>query len=170
MYRQIENQDILTPNKPRRKWKRWLLSLFLIAMIPVQYLNHTGFCYSEMRYLTGRELLDNYLSQHWGYEVLTPEERVEKLKSIPDYPYNAQVSSKSTSKFEKFFGLYQFQVSYYGPNFRRSDRKDYPYTGYYSSVDTCGLKFETFSEPLTQDAYEHRISAIKRFGADRIND
>lgn len=50
-------QDIEPKTTPRRKWKRWVALLLLLIIGPTQYLNHTGFCYAEMKYLSERDIV-----------------------------------------------------------------------------------------------------------------
>lgn len=66
-----------------KKWskKRWALVIFLTVMVPVQFLNNTGFCYSEMRYVPERELVDRFLfSRKWL--DMTEAEKAQKIAGM----------------------------------------------------------------------------------------
>ena len=59
--------------------ERFILLLLLIPFLVTQYLNHTGFCYADLKYPNEREIVDRYLFE--GKEKdMTFEDKVAYVK------------------------------------------------------------------------------------------
>lgn len=112
------------------------LILLLILIGIVQYLNFTGFCYADMRYLKEREIIDRFLFKERA-DTLTNEEKrkIIQERKRGEYPYAYWISgepwtlSKTEKIINKIFGYY-----YYELNTASNDKL----SAY--SVNACGTK------------------------------
>lgn len=153
-------------------WKKRVLTIVLAAMVPVQFLNFTGFCYSEMRYLSDLEL--TYAGVTFPDETeLSPEDRQRMIQREGEpFPFCCRVDGEPSwiapeVRFvDKLLGHYVYRVVSYSPN-PHTDAKDYqryPYYVAYSSINACGKdkNYETGTSK-TREVYEANIQQIKKF-------
>ena len=141
--------------------KKWLwLIIPLAILLPVQFLNHTGFCYGEMRYLSEQELIDRFLFRKAG-DDMGFEEKVEAAKHRPypgwasgiEYPSCCRIDKTNTGGFwRNFFGLYDSYLVYYFPRSQEAiqgshDKSPYVDGGFY--INACGKKSRDMGEIYT---------------------
>ena len=149
-----------------------MLLLALVLLIPTQYLNHTGFCYAEMKYLNEREIIDRLLFKDRAQQR-TLEERVRTMKERngAEYPYCCRAVRPTSSRFDLYdavhrsLGLYVLQVTIINPNeyyLAHPGRGREPYDARYISVNACGtFAPDEYGEDITQKEYEDLLEANK---------
>lgn len=168
MMKQEEKQSQEEQNKqPPVKWKRWILLALLLVIGPTQFLNHTGFCYSEMRYLSERELVDRYLFGKKA-DTMTLEEKVEKTQEQGgEYPNCCRLNGQFFKDYEGFinniFGNYVYEVEEHFLQINPIEKK-YPYEVVYSSMNACGENrgLDKFSTTDDEKNYKFNIKMIKQ--------
>ena len=138
-------------NETRLKWKRWLLLGIVLVLVPTQYLNHTGFCYAEMRYLNEREIVDRYLFGNKSDSMNFEEKRVfmKEQRDGAEYPNCCRFGGEVTehdlgfmesdegnySLYKTMWGLFLYTIKRYLPH--KSEKSDL-FTSMTSIVDQCG--------------------------------
>lgn len=140
-----------TPEKPRLKWKRWVLLGVFLVLGPTQYLNHTGFCYAEMRYLNERELVDRFLFGDKADSMSFEEKRVfmNEQRDGAEYPnccrFEGEVNERDLGFLEMDEESYWFQKTILGlfmykikRDLPRNSKKDDLFTSMTSAMDQCG--------------------------------
>ncbi|MCB1782818.1 MAG: hypothetical protein KDI13_02380 [Alphaproteobacteria bacterium] len=154
--------------KPRRKWKQWILFVFFLIIGPTQYLNHTGFCYQEMRYLDKREIVDGFLfSKKYGRHIevsnirnmtLGEKKKIMKVRGIETYPNNCRIQSINQNVIYLFYNLECVR-----PHPEKSENL-YAFEVTYYSIDACGKKHNFMSEILTgEESYNIQIERNKKY-------
>lgn len=157
--------------------KKWLWIIVpLVILLPTQYLNHTGFCYSEMRYLNERELLDYFI---FGSKATVMSE--EEKKAIVAQRWNGAVypdccritdepfwlrSSPFRFWDKTLVGQYLYQVTYHAPDMRmlaNSSRE--PFMEYNSALNSCGtaVKGDSPSIDINEIAYKNALEQNKKY-------
>ncbi|GEM_PF-2081995 len=140
-----------TQKKIRLKWKLWLLLGILIVLVPTQYLNHTGFCYAEMKYLNERELVDRYLFGDKADSMSLEEKQLfmKEQRDGAEYPDCCRFGGEVTEHdlgfmesdednywlYKTIWGLFLYTIDRYLPH--KSEKNDL-FTSMTSIVDQCG--------------------------------
>lgn len=146
---------------------------FIGLFCATMFLNHSGFCYQEMRYLAQQELMDRAL---FGFEAgamsLKDKKHAMKNRSSPtgageiEYPNCCRVTSKYPylDKFgpdtNKFFGWYVYSFTVYYPMTSAiTDRHPYEYSE--TALSSCGFKVRgtALTMDISKDSY---FNALKR--------
>lgn len=149
-----------------------MLLLALVLLIPTQYLNHTGFCYDEMKYLNEREIIDRLLFKS-GAETMTFDEKVKTMKERngAEYPYCCRAVRPKSRRvdlseiIDRSLGRYVLQVTIIRPNeyyLAHPGRGREPFDAKYISVNACGtFAPDAYGEDITQKEYEDLLEANK---------
>jgi len=163
----------------KRFKKRWLFLVVLLILGATQYLNHTGFCYAEMRYLSERELVDRFLFGEKA-DVMSFDEKVEAAKNrgyptgvgeieypacckIDGEPFMLDKFSKFTNK--TFVGRYLFKFEGYIPIKRSNSTTRHPYEYIISAVNSCGgvMGADSTSIDVSKTSYENHLEMNKKY-------
>lgn len=178
------NREEIKP-APRRKWKRWVCLAALLIIGPTQYLNHTGFCYAEMRYLNERELVDRFLFKDKARHM-TFDEKVAYMKeqrSGTDYPNCCRLFDVDRPTLDDLesddldyrllrtiLGKYLYKVEIYTNQAAYSARKltpnsnVHPYKIHAVAVDQCGrTHWGLDSYDLTENVYRKKLMTSKEY-------
>lgn len=149
-----------------------MLLLALVLVIPTQYLNYTGFCYAEMKYLNEREIVDRLLFKD-GALTMTFEGKVRTMKERngAEYPYCCRAFRPTSRRvdlseiIDRSLGRYVLQVTIIRPNeyyLAHPGRGREPYDAKYISVNACGTYApDAYGEDITQKEYEDLLEANK---------
>ncbi|MGE4313129.1 MAG: hypothetical protein AB7E85_02500 [Pseudobdellovibrionaceae bacterium] len=159
----------------KKIFKRWWFLVLVLALFCMQSLNHTGFCYSEGRYLSENELIDRYL---FGPDAkqMSQEEKTEASKNreyptgIGEIAYPECCSAKDghflnnkVSHFlnRTFLGKYLFEVTAYFPVKGKELSSEYHYIEIITHVDACGrsISGDSLAIGLNEGQYKN---ALKR--------
>lgn len=137
-----------------------LLALFLA----IQALNFTGFCYSEVRYLTDREIT------HSGMFNSSAEQKQSDLAKLDCCQITGEPSSWSfwTSIINKLLGNYRYEVVSY---LRGSEPHEISNEFFVRlvTVNSCGLDpYYVAGASVTREIYELRTNQIEQFWKDRM--
>ena len=158
--------------------KTWLWILIPIAiLLPLQFLTMTGFCYSEMRYLSKRELVDRVLFDsdfRKGSITLTQEEktRIAEDRYSAKYPNFCKVNGRPfdlkgwESLLNSIVGLKFFEVECVYPRPVSDIHEDSTEKFFwsYSSVDACATKIvDTSGSGATEKEYESFLRKNQNF-------
>ena len=159
----------------------WLLIyfvIFILLILPVQYLNQTGFCYGEMRYLNEQELLDRHLfgkdadkmTMHAKLSILEERNkdprRSYKLINYPDCCHvskNHMSTTPSDRFWQNFFGSYIYSLNIYLQR-KKEDIASYddnsPYYQTIYELHTCGISSdEVGGITISKKEYESAIQS-----------
>lgn len=125
--------------------KKWiLLSLILAFLLPIQFLNQTGFCYEEMKYLGEQDIIDRFLfNENQVNASYQDKVALLKKKSGAKYPECCELSKKPMwlDDWEQYFnalwGHYLFGISYLYPEKSENNRKTI-YVERFYAVNACG--------------------------------
>ena len=139
-------------NKLPKKYIIW--PILLLVFLPWQYLNLSGFCYKEKRYIPERELIDRYLSMQ---PLLNG-----KSRSLDDYPNCCKITLHSSSNSgigillnSIIFNLVFYEVVTYFP---REDVSSHPKNSFYQSygsIDSCGTQtIPGYGISMSREEYE----------------
>src|SRR5688500_1407618 len=79
----------------------WLLVFLFLAALPIEFLNFSGFCYREGRYLSEKELIGQFLL-HEPWRKNDREEYELKQKILSMTPQEKE--KKITENWERNFG------------------------------------------------------------------
>lgn len=122
-----------------------LIPMFIVFAV-VQYLNFTGFCYEQKRYITKDELL-----KIAGGEIL--EENPDCCEITDKY-----FADESSDDFlNKLFGRYHYGVTTY-----LKDYNDYPYYVSYIAINQCGKVIDYTGINATEEQYNSNIKFIRK--------
>ncbi|MCL4676977.1 MAG: hypothetical protein KJ017_00105 [Alphaproteobacteria bacterium] len=149
---------------PKRRIGRVRMSLLLglLLLMSTQYLNHTGFCYAEMKYLSERELMDRVLFGS-NARSMTDNEKVDDLRARTgaEYPDCCRVSkfafgwSRFTILFNSALGNYRYGFEYSYPADKAKTGSEDLFQWYEHSINSCGSSAHTgFGESNSQASYE----------------
>ncbi len=157
-----------------------VIGMLLLTIFGVtQYLNHTGFCYAEKRYLSERELVDRYLFGEKA-DAMSFEEKVEaaKHRSYPtgvgeiEYPACCKIDGEpfmldELSRFanKTFIGKYLFEFEGYIPIKRSNSTTRHPYEYIISAVDSCGgvTGADSTSIDVSKSSYENALERNRKY-------
>lgn len=160
----------------KRLKKRWFVFIALFSIFAItQYFNHTGLCYSEMRYLDKVEMVDRFLFGD-DYKNMSFEEKVEaaKRRGYPTgvgeikYPECCRVShdlnwpDSFTKTLNSMLGSRIFLlVSYFPVEPYTSSR--HPYMEFNNYIGPCGERFKGFSPSMdvSESSYENELRINK---------
>ena len=145
--------------------------VFLCAWLIVGSLNATGFCVSEGRYLSDRELLERYVVSSRFFKVDTSSLTAAQAKEI-NFPdccriYSVPSYSSVTGAYVlPFFGA----ARVYGVNAYFLDKEKLnqgaaePAKEIFSDIDSCGKRVdrEPFSMSTTVHYYQSLTSSIHK--------
>jgi hypothetical protein len=146
--------------------KKWYgLTLLLLLFLPIKFLNHSGFCYSKMSYLSERELIDIHLFGKEA-EYISFDEKVKTLKEREgiEYPYGCIVIDNMNIKMSWDEKLYQliFGKKDYGLNCLKVTVNDKSnnirYSNVIKNITSCGSGgFDPFGEEISKESYNAGI-------------
>jgi len=156
----------------KRFKKRWVLWAVLVVLGSTQYLNHTGFCYAEKRYLSERELVDRYLFGAKA-DVMSFEEKVSYVANrwngaeypacckIDGEPFMLDKFSRFTNK--TFVGRYLFELERYIPVVETYGR--HPYENRITALDSCGktMGADSTSIDVSKASYENSLERNRKY-------
>lgn len=157
---------------------RVILMLGLLLLMSTQYLNHTGFCYADMRYLTEKELTDRML---FGDEsrTMSDEQKRDLLKERDgaEYPDCCRVYknrfgwSASETLFNSTLGNYRYGFDYYYPAEKAKVGTGDQFKWQYYSTNSCGRNaYPDFGESLSQESYNASLSSNSRYWKELEDD
>lgn len=155
-----------------KKTLAFFIGLPLLAY--VQFFNFTGFCYSEMRYLSDLEL--TYAGIAFAASPpISAEDRQKaiKLENEP-YPFCCRLTGEpgwidaEWLFLNKLVGNYRYAVNGYIANPDKSD-KTRPYYEVLSSVNACGKKagYQTAIE-IDAWTYETYTQGIRKYWQEKL--
>jgi len=125
--------------------------ILLIAFITIEYLNFTGFCYSEIRYLAKEELLKRGMGEIY--------EENPNCCAIFESPH---FNSGMDNFLNSFFGRHLFgMIANYAREKPLSSDHDYPYYSNHYYMTSCGKSHFDFGETIKEDQYLAEINSIK---------
>lgn len=131
--------------------------IFLVIFSIIQYLNFTGFCYSERRYLSEEELLRRGAGKIY-------EENPDCCYIYNDYEGKSQ--SYNVDYFvNNLFGNHLFGLVYVSKREISPYDHDYPPTPYkkgWGSITACGVGDEDYAENITEKEYKKFIESVKQ--------
>lgn len=146
------------------------LAILFIGILTLQFLNFSGFCYSEFRYLSERELVKNFL---FGADNSESSEIIlaQKLKETRggEFPSCCRVDGEPWSLslgdkiLNKIAGRYFYLIRTNFPNSHvQGDEDSYVITDY--SVDACGIKsYDSSSEFITEPVYKAHLKSTDNY-------
>ena len=147
--------------------KKWLWILIPIAiLLPFQFLTMTGLCYSEMRYLSKRELVDRTLFSE-NASKMSLDEKVQEMKARDgsEYPKNCRVmksafGSSMTGQFLSalLMGRKLYGIDCVAPRPEAGDSSE-PFEYKMYSVNSCGREVGSKSLDISTSEYN---TVIKR--------
>ncbi len=174
----VMNKDDVKPPNKKRMIVRFVMNAALILLLTTQYLNHTGFCYAEMKYLSDREIVDNFLFGDQAKD-LTFDQKValtaEKYKggAYPDCcsfegPYKGKVLHPGY-EYElsaMLLGVQHNEILAYFPKEGvkkyLSEKTDDPFRLSLFAVDQCGNNDGLWRQyPIDSDLYRIHLRKIK---------
>lgn len=163
----------------------WVSLIPLALLIPIQFLNHTGFCYSKMRYLSERELIDRFLFGENANRLSTSEKEkliVQRKKKntsyiIENYPECCRIKGQihRPSELEYFlnnmFGWYFYDLhvisSRHEDNITRYTF-DEPYRQANINLGTCGLSTRgSLGANISKDYYKSLLKKNQNYWKDK---
>lgn len=133
----------------------------MVLLAIIQTLNFTGFCYSEFRYLSDKELIDRYLFGNQGLK-LTFEAKQKKLKEENDgkYPECCRVDNDPwwIKRLDKilfsFFGFSYYELYTVLPQ----KGSDAPFYEQYILANSCGSKFaDEYGMSISEEEYASQL-------------
>jgi len=156
------------------------ISLIGIALFTIfgvtQYLNHTGFCYAENRYLSERELVDRALFKSRAGSM-SFDEKVEAAKTrgyptgVGEIEYPACCRAYPDNDSIKIFGYYRYQIGYYfamTDEYAQNHEPNYPHKTGSLSVDTCGYNSRgNYSTTKSQNNYDSAIARNRKYWQEK---
>lgn len=172
-----EDQEEIKP-APRRKWKRWVCLAVLLIIGPTQYLNHTGFCYAEMRYLNERELIDRFLFGDQA-DVMSYEDKVlfvAKKWNGANYPECCVIDGEpfDLSYFSRimnktFAAWYLYELKRYVPVIYNYKTTRHPYENIVSALDACGshITADSTKIDIKKSEYENALERNRQYWTDK---
>ncbi len=136
-------------NKISKKWL-WLI-IFILFLIAIQFLNHTGFCYSQFKYLSNKELLDRFIFGDKANKMNEEEKKafVEKRWNGAVYPDCCRIKSETVFLKNNPFrfwditlvGQYLYEIRYLMPETRRLENTTRePFLINISALNSCGYQ------------------------------
>lgn len=144
--------------------KTWLWVIFSILILyPPLVLTRSGFCYSEMRWLNERELVDRMLFGEKEFEMSFAEKvTFIREKNSGEYPNNCKINgepfdlSEGSKLINGLFGLMFYKVDCV---YLKEDRKgeENPYYIEWVSVSSCGQDVDSMGESITESSYQSYI-------------
>lgn len=171
----MNNLEKFAKTKKFSKKRLWII-IPLLLLFPILFLNNTGFCYSEMKYLSERQLIDRYLFGRMGAEG-TDGEKITLLEQrnsddryldkIEEYPACCRVtgqvqrSSILDRVLNNSFGffLYQLEMSSVRLDIGvLNGDSDPSYYKSYASINACGLGSPySYGSPESEESYHFDI-------------
>lgn len=170
-----------------------MLLLALVLLIPTQYLNHTGFCYAEMKYLNEREIIDRFLFKE-NAKSLTLEEKkrvVKEKQNGAEYPACCKLMGELDERdlgwletdnenyfLEKtLFGLFLYEMVIYRPHSKNTMTSppyhfktveealaEFPYQESHLAVNACGhMYWGLLGGNLSQKGYDIRLDKNREY-------
>ena len=156
-----------------------VIGLILFAVFcTLQYLNHTGFCYAEKKYLTERELVDGFLFGDKAVSM-THEEKIKDIKKRgilgnsdgKDYHHCCRIYedsgfyTESEHSIMRFFGHYILSIGY---DFVRKSQNEYQYKSGSGTINACGKNsYILGAEYITKDQHDRAIANNKEYWSKR---
>ncbi|SHG99570.1 hypothetical protein SAMN04488109_2811 [Chryseolinea serpens] len=142
-----------------KQHKKSALALAII-LASIQFLNFTGFCYSELRYLDRYELLDRFL--FGPSTAFTEDEKIQKIAIRGgEYPGCCRITPEKRF-LNKILGYYFYNVEshFSDPDPRSSDTPKYLT---FSSINSCGTRvIHESGMPETQKSYDASVYSINK--------
>ncbi|MFT6332160.1 MAG: hypothetical protein ACJAW3_000488 [Lentimonas sp.] len=133
-------------------------TIFSIIFIIIQFLNWTGFCYSEKRYLADQEIIEKTVA------ISRDEDLKKEYENNPDC-CELKNGHEFLSGFETFlnnlFGYYVYEVNVFFKD-NSSFIENYPYYMRGISINSCASKqLDTHGIGISTEEYERNINRIK---------
>lgn len=129
------------PKKPRSR-KKWIWTSIVLSFFLLQFLNFSGFCYSDLRWYSKRQLVDIYLFGREGLEM----SEAAKIKKIAEekggiYPDCCRLNDtywpdKGWSFWETVFGERDYGLETHFPSGHVNSANPYDYSE--NSWSACG--------------------------------
>jgi hypothetical protein len=137
-------------------------TIFLVVFAIVQFLNWTGFCYEEKRFLGEKEIIQRTVS-------ISRNEDLKKEYENNPYCCEVRNSPQFLSFVEIFinnlFGGYVYEIDVYYEKILRNNIKIYPNETHYMKgilVNSCaGNVLDAYGESLSEKTYQSNIDLIK---------
>ncbi len=161
-------------SKPRRRRRRLFVAMGLLLLLGIlESLNFTGFCYSDRRWYSERQLVDMYLFGREGL-ILTEEEKIARLKKerngvYPDCCYidgYFTMYGRDRNFIDTFLGYPVYSVESYFPD---PGGGKYPYANRVATLNACGgdadADFSIGYQP--QDLYEVNLRKNREYWKEK---
>lgn len=144
--------------------KRWMWFPFLTVFFLLQFLNFSGFCYSDLRWYSKRQLVDIYLFGPEGLKM-TEAEKIKKLKEDQDGEYPDccrthkyfSVPTFAEKLINGFLGSRIYEIEINSPDPDGSGPEEEYYTSWYSLTTCGGGGLDFYGEPINEDYYKFRL-------------
>lgn len=166
-----ESQPSLDTHPHQRAWRLVVLLTILAFFLSAQYLNHTGFCYTEGKYLSDQEIIDRFLFRQAAADM-SFEEKANALKNRNggSYPYCCRLKNDPLllDWFDEFvnklFGRYLLEVEIISQNDDMTSRNSDPYRTDHITITSCGVPgHDSYGQSISEYTYELKISENKAY-------